>query len=348
MRQWYPIGLSCLITLLFQTCTPNTPDLTPGFYHWKQTFAPSKDAWGYLDSINAGRLYIRLFDVAWDPVRSIPIPQSIVDGKAEPIPDYLDLVAVIFLTEDAMERIRREDVPQLADQMSVLIRELESILGAPAEYQLDCDWTPGSRDSYFQLIDEMKSRVGAPVSVTLRLHQLRFPEKTGIPPADRVILMYYNMGEVTDPATTNSILDISIGRSYLEKSKIYPLPMDLALPLFRWGVVFREGYLISLINELSAADLIDSTRFEALSGTQFRVRKDTYLQGYYLYAGDQIRLERVLPVELARAAAQWASMGLIEPDGNLVFYHLDEPIRKIFPHEVLRPVLKVLAPSAID
>jgi len=111
------------------------------------------------------------------------------------------------------------------------------------------------------------------------------------------MLMYYNMGEVRAWEESNSILNLEAAEPYLN-GKAYPLPLDLALPLFRWGVVFREGKMIRLINNLSAEALADRTRFFPMTPDRYEVQKGTFLQGHYLYQGDFIRLEAVQPAAL--------------------------------------------------
>jgi hypothetical protein len=170
------------------------------------------------------------------------------------------------------------------------------------------------------------------------------------------MLMAYNMGEVDEWETENSIFDLNILDAYLpsHQSPItdYPIPLHLALPIFRWGVVFRGNLadenkweLAYLINDLGPEDLTDTTRFAQLTPTRYEVRKNTYLEGYYLYEGDRVRLESVSPEVLEKAVALLPETGslnhpLSEQLPTVAFYHLDTSTLKVFDHEKLEKVLE--------
>ncbi|MCB0641076.1 MAG: hypothetical protein KDC44_05525, partial [Phaeodactylibacter sp.] len=159
-------------------------------------------------------------------------------------------------------------------------------------------------------------------SATIRLHQIKYFTRTGVPPVDRGMLMYYNMSPVMDPQTTNSILDLGEAAKYLVNVDRYPLPLDLALPMYTWGVLIREGKVIRLINNLGPEALVDTSRFEQMDGPFFEVKKSTYLEGYYLYQGDRLRLEQVEADTLIAALAQ-LRLALPPEARSLAFYHLD-------------------------
>ncbi|MBK8703650.1 MAG: hypothetical protein IPN33_08475 [Saprospiraceae bacterium] len=134
------------------------------------------------------------------------------------------------------------------------------------EIQIDCDWTEKTRDSYFYLLKKMREQLepgNCALSATIRLHQVRYFKKTGAPPVDRGMLMFYNMGDVESWEEPNSILNIKKGEPYLDGAARYPLPLDVALPAFGWGVLFREGRMIRLIYPIDEKVLADTSRFSA-------------------------------------------------------------------------------------
>ncbi|NJO86843.1 MAG: hypothetical protein HC821_01965 [Lewinella sp.] len=69
-------------------------------------------------------------------------------------------------------------------------------------------------------------------------------------------------------------------------------------------MLYREGKLALLTNGLKATDLADTSRFEALSKTRFRVLQSTYFNGQYWYQDDLIRLETTGLAELSALASQ--------------------------------------------
>jgi len=176
------------------------------------------------------------------------------------------------------------------------------------------------------------------LSATIRLHQIKYVEKTGVPPVERGMLMYYNMGKVQEETTENSILDNQIGQQYIAKLKDYPLPLDLALPLFQWGVLFRANKMIKLLNQLDAIELADPNRFRKVDENHWEIIKSTYLDGVYLYKNDEIRLEKSTVDEL-NIAADLLEQQLKREDRSIVFYHLDSAVLMNFEVEALDSIL---------
>ena len=97
------------------------------------------------------------------------------------------------------------------------------------------------------------------------------------------------------------------------------------MPLFQWGVVFRDRELVQLINQLTREELMDTTRFQSIDTIRWRVLISTYIRGQYVYEGDIIRLETSPYGELEEAVR------LLQPffdgeDFDLVFYHFEEEV----------------------
>lgn len=313
----------------------------PAFYYWKTTFAISGFESDYLKALSARTLYLRFFDVDWDAATLQPVPLAETDIKTG-VPDSLEIVPVIFITNRIFVHLSREDIPGLADKVLKKIIDLSSNFPDHPinEIQFDCDWTSQTRAKYFEFLEATQSILPdktMSLSSTIRLHQIKFFQTTGVPPVDRAVLMFYNMGNVEDVNAENSILDLAIARQYLENVKEYPLQFDVALPLFSWGVLIREGKMINLINNLTGKDLEDELRFLKIGECRFELIKSTYLQGYYLYKGDVIRLESA-PHGLLLESAAWLNKVLPERDLKVIFYHLDSVVINNYSHETLEAV----------
>jgi hypothetical protein len=150
------------------------------------------------------------------------------------------------------------------------------------------------------------------------------------------MLMLYNTGEVDDEHETNSIFQPAAAQKYLTGApRRYPLPLDLALPLFAWGLVYREGQLWKII----PGDFRPTTP-EAFTPTPdgYEVIQGTFQNGHYLRPADRVRIERMTP-DLLRAAMALTSQIDLADDATLAFYHLDSAARRDFPAEVLRAVM---------
>lgn len=255
----------------------------------------------------------------------------------------LEIVPTVFITNRTLVHLPKEKLPDLAKKIAQkLLGQLEGLPNVVLkEIQFDCDWSKRTQQKYFTLLKLLRKElqsIDIRLSATIRLHQIKYAAETGIPPVERGMLMYYNMGKVQEIATGNSILDNQIGQQYLANLKQYPLPLDLALPLFKWGVLFRDNKMMKLLNQLEEAAIADPERFRKVDENHWQVIKSTYLDGVYLYENDEIRIEKVAFNEL-NAAADLLQKQLKNADRSIVFYHLDSMVLKDFKVKALHQIL---------
>lgn len=323
----------------------NTAAVLPAVYHWKTVFSPDSTEQVWLRENEMRRVYVKFFDVDLDAREDLPTPRASVVLPAQLYPDT-DYVPCVFITNRVFSRIGETETDELATRVWDKVLRMVEQSGAlpfPREIQIDCDWTGSTREAYFRFLTQLRKNLttsNIQLSVTIRLHQAKFPEETGIPPVDRGMLMFYNIGNLSDLTTSNSILNRSAAEQYLSDYSDYPLPLDLALPIFRWGVLFRDEKLIRLINNLEAAALSDTAFFRKDAPHRYTVQKSTYLEGYYLYSGDQLRLEGIRTDLLLDVAALIKPR--LAPDSfHLAFYHLDPETIKDFPHDSIQLLLQL-------
>jgi len=194
------------------------------------------------------------------------------------------------------------------------------------EVQFDCDWTNTTRDAYFAFLKKSRELFkDVLVSSTVRLYQYKYPGKAGVPPVSRGMLMCYNAGDVTDIQEQNSIFNKSTIESYLDADD-YPVPLDYALPLFQWALVYQQGKLRKIVPvediEAYAANL-KATQDQQ----QYTVETD-FVLGYtassiYLRRGDLIRIETPNLTDVAQIA-QWLGEHKNNDDAVLTLYHLNQ------------------------
>ena len=338
MKRFFKFIPTCVVFFLLQTsCSPEKqpmPELA--FYHWKSTFNLSSVEENVLAQNEISQLFIRVFDVDW---QNAPVPVGVIQENSKWPNQFF--IPTIFITNRTFENMESGTERALAEKVikkiTALIppQKMEWVKGL----QIDCDWTESTRAIYFSFLTVLQDLLPSPlnqqISATIRLHQIKYFERTGVPPVDRGMLMYYNMSKVMDPATQNSILDLEIAQQYLVNFDRYPLALDIALPVYSWGVLIREGKVIRLINNLLPKDLVDSTRFKKIEPPFYEVKKSTYLEGYYLYEGDQIRLELITPDELEGAVQQLRDH-LPVASRTMAFYHLDSVVINRYPKDLYR------------
>ena len=312
------------VCLLFSLmgCNRQPPRaITPAFYYWRTTFACSPAERACLDSLDCKKIYLKTLDIGRDPVTGLISSFSQLNISDSSALRGFCVVPTVFITNEVFKSISKEEMAQV-----VALAARSPLQQKSGEVQFDCDWTPSTREAYFLFLRNIKASLlpGAHISATIRLHQYKFPKQTGVPPVDRGMLMLYNTGDIDDPETRNSIFDPEDAQKYLLGApKQYPLPLDIALPLFSWALVYREGAFWKILPELSETELDDTLCFEKISAAPlWRLKKGTYRSGHYLRPGDQIRLESISPALLRQAAVIAAKTSLAD-DATLAFFHLD-------------------------
>ncbi|WP_257670700.1 hypothetical protein [Parapedobacter tibetensis] len=329
----------CGITLL--TACQQRRKVEPSFYYWKTTYRGDSTEQQYLKETHAKRLFVRIMDIDNQGANGEAIPVSPIMFK-EPLPDSVALVPVVFIVNNVL---KNQSNPQLDDLAQKIYHYVERKVKQSgklyfSELQIDCDWTDGTKEAYFYLLECLRERMDEAVmlSSTLRLHQVRNLRSSGVPPVDRVLLMCYNMGNLRKYGSHNSILDMQEMELYLsEYLANYPLPLDVALPLFNWSVVFRDEQYAGISKKLDAASLNDSTLFSPLQEPMlYRLEKPMPQAG--LRVGDVIRREETRIADLT-IAADFLSRYLPNNNFTLVFYHLDAGTLTPFSHEALQEII---------
>lgn len=366
----YP--LACFALYFLPACHSEKGPPAAAFYYWKTTFETDSTEWAQLDRFAAGQpLYLRLFDVDYSAGYggAIPVGELSEAGGFDGRP----VVPVVFITNRVFSQLKTGALDSLTEKIAKKIdvhlqdlavkawwRELEraGAWGTPnaeakrdsfieawkrqqvPEIQLDCDWTATTRDAYFRFLKRFKKQPVArarTLSCTIRLHQYRDRAPAGIPPVERGTLMCYNLANPRDTATRNAVFDLQLLENYLKNNNKYPLPLDLALPVFSWGAWFREGEFRGLMSGWDSETIADTIYFTGLGNGRYRLRRDTVWGGNYLREGDLIRLDQPPEQELLAAPAVLSK--LVRPDGRIIFFDWD--IKKTTQYERLVPKIMV-------
>ncbi|PLK42766.1 hypothetical protein [Emticicia sp. TH156] len=323
-----------LIVLLIQACRTDTPpkDLTRGFYYWKSSFKLTEADKKTLDACHINKLYMKAFDVDWNFKANAPATKAPVQFVELP-PKTITLAPTIFITNQTLKQLAYADIKNLADFMQTQLMKVWSGLYFN-EIQIDCDWTISTRQKYFRLLELLKQQNPDKIlSATIRLHQIKFAHKTGIPPVDRGMLMFYNMSDWKNPKIKNSIFDLNAASQYTATLSKYPLALDVAFPIFRWAVFYRNNRFMTVVNKLDQATLNRQT-FLRKDGNRYYVETDTYAFGMSLRKGDLIRTEEVTYDELLKGSKA-ISKQISTQKLTFVFYYLDPEITSHYSHEQL-------------
>ncbi|WP_188507045.1 hypothetical protein [Parapedobacter pyrenivorans] len=334
------IGIA-FVFLLCTACDGPSTHMDTSFYYWKTVYKLDSAEAAGLRNVRAKSVFIRVMDVDNQGPQGEAIPVSAITF-AEPVPDSLAVVPVVYIVNHVLKGLSHGQLDTLASNVCRFVAGKIKQAGKRGfdELQVDCDWTTTTRDNYFALLEAIRTQLGNSVRLTstLRLHQVRNLRSSGVPPADRVLLMCYNMGNLRQPGEHNSILDLHEMKTYLtDFLQEYPLPVDIALPLFSWSVVFRNGEYAGISKRLNPATLSDTVVF-AREEQSSLYRLKMALPDAGLREGDVIRREETHWKDLA-AAADFLAKHKRKEKFTLLFYHLDNQVLKVFSDEQLQEIM---------
>lgn len=230
-------------------------------------------------------------------------------------------VPVVYITLEAIRESRgKEGI--LASRIVERVKNMVSYNEIPnvEGLQLDCDWTPSTRKSFFALCDSVKAQFGRynlpwNLSSTIRLHQL----SSSPPPVDYGVLMVYNTGKFNDPDEPNSIISEKNVAPYLRHLASYPLHLDIAYPTYSWQLLFRDRTFVGLMN---GVDLSDEECFTKKDNSVYIAKKTVPYNNTLIYKGDMIRQENSSIDDIRSIQDKIEQILGSEPHSNIL-YHFD-------------------------
>ncbi len=290
------------------------------FYHWKSK-AQNIFSEGGIKTSDIHKIYMHYFDVTqintpdrWDDGIYPVYPLTRVDSVYK----NFEIVPVVFIVNKVLEDA---NIDHIADKIHKLVDEISKHHFGKMinELQIDCDWNTSTRYNFFKLLQSLKKHYQ--LSCTIRLHQVKYKSKTGLPPVDKGVLMLYNVGDLSD-FSSNSILTQKIVAQYINKDTDYPIPLDVALPLFSQTVLKNKDGEIKIIKGTNQQLFKnDNIHFESLHSRVYKVAKDTLYKGFYLSVDDQVKLEESNPEEIIKSFCEINNSNI--NIGEVIFYHLD-------------------------
>ena len=322
-------------------CSKNYENHKQCFYYWKtsidsKAIEPLKHIRIKLENPNLSLtpLYLHFFDVVTQNHNALPagvlqIQDSCLQG--------MNIVPVVYIKNEVFLHTPKDSLATLADLVSQKLLNIlqRHNIKTPTEFQLDCDWTEKTQSSYFQFIRLYKQTLTKKLqnnillSCTIRLYPMKYTKKMGVPPVDSGVLMCYNLKNPTILHPTNSILSVDEAKGYLPALKSYPLQLDLALPIFSWVTVFRNGKFLKLMNGVSVATLRQQNYLTANANDFFTVKKPVSLMGTALQVGDILKIEAPSP-QTIRQVHELVNEYLPNPPQRVIYFHFDNQTYKVF------------------
>ncbi|WP_108061493.1 hypothetical protein [Poseidonibacter lekithochrous] len=287
--------LSLIIIILFPILFTEDKKIQNSFYHWKNTYD--------LKNTNE-KLYIKVLDISF----SKKLEYVSTKFNKEPKNSF---VPTIYITNETMKKVDYKEIEKL------ILKQIKRLNTSFEEIQIDCDWSLTSKSNYFNLLQALKKDTNKTISATIRLHQIKYFKKTGVPPVDYGVLMYYNMSDITDFNSKNSILDNSIAKKYHYNFDVYKLKLKLALPLYSQAIWFRDKKPLDIFEGVIKDDF--KNHFERISENIYKVKKSTYFKGRYIYKDDLFRFEDSKYEDLQEAIKDFYSLSA-DSFNEIIYY----------------------------
>lgn len=317
--------LQLLIFILMIGCSKTEINNDYGFYYWRSKLSLTENEKQTLNKSKVPNLYTRFFDIVKVNNQFLEVGVVAVDSHFS---IRKKIVPVIFMTNETWYNIKPDEIVFLADQINEHIDRIKNNhqLNLENEIQIDSDWTVSTKADYFKFLQTLKNVSKKKVTCTLRLHQVKDKLQTGIPPVEKMYLMCYATSSPLENQQQNSILDVKTLKSYLKNLEVYPVKLDVALPIYSWGIVTNHVGKKKLINALTAEELMQNKKFIKTGDNNFEVLTDGFFFGMYLNKGFKIKIEEIPEKDILESINFINEKLNYKP--NLIYYHLDERFTK--------------------
>ena len=338
---------------VFNPFQPKNTSPIKAFYYWK-----NYDGFWYdsetLDTLQVRKLYVKYFEVDYDPDLG-PIPVSKTELTISRTEwDYekdkevlssnarLNIVPTVFILNSVFKEPglkTREMAKDILFLISKKHQENMQGFSSPKEIQIDCDWTESTKKVYMRFLRELKQEMkkkqsleNTQLSATLRLYAYKFPDRMGVLPVDRAMLMCYNLLTPRESGKRNSILDLEELKKYLIGADAYPIPLDVALPTYSNVQVFQNKQFKSLFYKEDSTFL---SYLKPLKPPFYLISKDTLVDEVYLRKGDRLKVERVSAKQIRAAIDVINREVYFEDRPTMALFHLDSDELRKYTHEEL-------------
>lgn len=291
-------------------------------YYWKTRFSLSAPQQEFLSEYDVQKLYIRYCDIILLEGEAVPDAPVELDAAAL---KGKEVIPVIYIKNEVFlsDKVAAE---QLAEKLSGYIEQINRSYNLTVkQVQLDCDWSLKSKTHYFDFIKYFRAQNSYQLSATIRLHQVKYHDRTGIPPVDYGVLMYYNMGKITATGA-NSIYDRTTAQKYLPALRSYPLPLKVALPIFSWGVHSIAGEVTDLVGGLTFAEADTLRQLSRMGNSDcYLVTEPIAYKGQRWQKGDIIKIEEISQTDLLTMKADLTKCLKSAPE-EIILYDLNTNI----------------------
>ena len=302
-----------IIILILLSCNKSVKDVNFSLYYWKNNALLTESQKNIIDTNPIQKIYLKICDFKWSEsqqkIETPSISQNIKSSKV--------IVPVFFIENKVFDN---KNGKEFYDFFKETIKDFDYISEAK-NIQIDCDWTVQTKNNYFNFLENLK-KSGYNPEVTLRLHQIKHSNITGIPNVEIGVLMIYNLTSPSIFNQENSIYNHHLAHSYLdEKINTYPLKLKAALPAFSWGVHFQYEKIQRLINNTTIEDY-KRQELEEIKPNIFKSNKVFYFKNIPINKRDIIRYEAPDIINVSEMI-EYLTKNIKQDSLEIIFFSLD-------------------------
>lgn len=352
------LGVLLILSLILFSCGKDVK-IVHSFCYWKTGWYDTQEDSLLKNQMDIKHFYVRFFDVDWNPYQKEARPVATINASSNPALD-VDMTPSIFITNEVVLNSDKKQLDVLAKNIDKRIDQIlekysedkrkdfaykysqkvgrgyeskliDSIVEIERkkgnrkvkEVLIDCDWTVKSKDNYFYLLEKLKEAKKYQVSATIRLWQYKYYEKAGIPPVDKGLLMCYNLSSPNEKKTENSIGTSREIEDYITHDN-YKLPLDIALPIFSWAVVFRGNQFKGIISDERNIDFKkDTLNFKKIDDNKYAFKNDRVIGETYFRNGDEVRIEQISDEEMQKIIKRIKKKISLKDNTKITFFSWD-------------------------
>lgn len=301
---------------------------TKGMYFWESGRASlSTSEVGFVTEHTIEKVYVKFFELENEKgsSRVLPISKTLLNLKEKNLKG-VEIIPTVYIKNEVFKNYSEREIEELADNVYFLItkkfkEQFSTDDSKLKEIQIDCDWTISTQKNYFSFLEKFKSKGKFTLSATLRLYPYKFPDKMGVLPVDRAMLMCYNLISPLEAGTRNSIFDLPELEKYLVGAEEYPVPLDLALPIYSAALIVQNNQFVGIHyfnNETLKKSLVLSKEPWYFS------KVDTVINNFYLRKSDKVKLETISAERIREALKVIRKNVTFKHGMTLSLFHLQE------------------------
>jgi hypothetical protein len=223
-----------MLGLLWSCRESSVPERKYSFYYRQPVWQPDALERRAVEQATGGFLLLRFFEV--ERVAGEVMPVDVMTGVAQA--DWtVPVVPVIHISNSVWEHMSREELVLLAERIYASAGFMCKTFAFTDVLSLhfDSDWTPETRNTYFDFLAYFAELTGLSLSVTVRLHQLQDLPEPGLAFLSRIDVLAYDR---TAGADVNDSMD-SAAIAQLEAAlpiiKLMKGPLNFILPIAEWS-----------------------------------------------------------------------------------------------------------------